>query len=110
VPAYSYDDFERAVREQSVDAVFIALPNTLHRHYTERAAAIGAHVLCEKPMATTEEDCLAMIEACAKGNVKTSQQIKRPPAQKEEPWRPSLRIGIEAASESKLQLVSNPIL
>src|SRR3954467_4663221 len=70
VPAYSYDLFERAVKERSVDAVFIALPNTMHRQYTERAAAIGAHVLCEKPMATTEEDCLAMIQACAEGNVK----------------------------------------
>jgi glucose-fructose oxidoreductase len=70
VPAYSYDDLERAVKEQNVDAVFIAVPNTLHREYTERAAAAGAHVLCEKPMATTEDDCLAMIDACAKRSVK----------------------------------------
>ena len=32
----------------------------------ERAAAVGAHVLCEKPLATTESDAWAMIDACAR--------------------------------------------
>ena len=70
VPAYPYDDFERALREERADAVYIALPNTQHREYTCSAAAGGVHVLCEKPMATTEEDCRAMIEACAAADVR----------------------------------------
>jgi glucose-fructose oxidoreductase len=53
-----------------VDAVYIALPNHLHREYTERAARAGVHVLCEKPLAVTEEDCLAMIQACEENGVK----------------------------------------
>ncbi len=65
---YSYRDFDHALAE--VDAVFIALPNTLHRAYTEAAAAEGVHVLCEKPMAMTEADCEAMIEACRQSAVK----------------------------------------
>jgi glucose-fructose oxidoreductase len=70
VPAFHYDDFERAVAEQQIEAVFIALPNTQHRPFTERAAQAGVHVLCEKPMATTEKDCRAMISACEKANVR----------------------------------------
>lgn len=67
---FGYDRFEEGLREAAVDAVYIALPNHLHREYTERAAAAGVHVLCEKPMAVTEEDCRAMIEACDRQGVK----------------------------------------
>ena len=62
--------FERGLREAELDAVYIALPNHLHREYTERAAAAGVHVLCEKPMAVTSDDCRAMIEACDAAGVK----------------------------------------
>jgi predicted dehydrogenase len=67
---YSYEDYHRCLREESLDAVFIALPNTMHRQYAEAAAAAGVHVLCEKPLATTESDCEAVIEACQKARVK----------------------------------------
>lgn len=70
VPAFHYDEFEQAVEEQDIEAVFIALPNTQHRPFTERAAGAGVHVLCEKPMATTEKDCRAMIAACEKADVR----------------------------------------
>ena len=67
---FGYDEFEEGLREAAVDAVYIALPNHLHREYTERAAAAGVHVLCEKPMAVTEGDCRAMIDACDRAGVK----------------------------------------
>ncbi len=70
VKAYSYDDLESALEKEKVDAVYIATPNILHREHTERAAQAGVHVLCEKPMATTQDDCEAMIRAAAKNNVK----------------------------------------
>lgn len=66
----SYDDLERVFEEADVDAVYIALPNTQHRAFTERCARAGVHVLCEKPMATTEEDCEAMIRVCDENDVK----------------------------------------
>jgi predicted dehydrogenase len=65
---YSYDDYSRAL--SNVDAVFITLPNHLHREYAVRAAAAGVHVLCEKPMAPTAEDCLAMINASEQNHTK----------------------------------------
>jgi predicted dehydrogenase len=61
--AGGYDALEEVIARSRADAVFIATPNTLHRPFAERAARAGAHVLCEKPMAMTEEDCRAMIAA-----------------------------------------------
>ena len=49
---YDYPDFEEGLAASAVDAVYLALPNHLHREYTERAAAVGVHVLTEKPMCT----------------------------------------------------------
>jgi glucose-fructose oxidoreductase len=60
---FGYEVFDEACRSDIFDAVYIALPNSMHREYTERAAAAGLHVLCEKPMATTAADCQAMIDA-----------------------------------------------
>jgi predicted dehydrogenase len=65
---YSYDDYERALAE--VDAVYLALPNHLHREYAVRAAQAHVHVLCEKPMAVTEEECQAMINAANESGIK----------------------------------------
>ena len=67
---YSYEQFEECLGSGTVDAVYIALPNHLHREYTERAARGGAHVLCEKPLAVTEEDCLSMIQVAEENQVK----------------------------------------
>jgi glucose-fructose oxidoreductase len=67
---YGYDDYERGLQEAEVDAVYIALPNDMHREYTERAAKAGVHVLCEKPMAPTVKDCEAMIEAARANRVR----------------------------------------
>jgi len=67
---YSYEQFEECLGSGTVDAVYIALPNHLHREYTERAARGGAHVLCEKPLAVTEEDCLSMIRVAEENQVK----------------------------------------
>jgi predicted dehydrogenase len=65
---YSYEQYAECL--ENVDAVYIALPNSLHAEYTIRAAEAGVHVLCEKPMAVTEQECERMIEACAAHRVK----------------------------------------
>jgi predicted dehydrogenase len=70
VKAYTYDDLESAFEKENVDAVYIATPNIFHREHTERAARAGVHVLCEKPMATTQDDCEAMMRAAAQNDVK----------------------------------------
>ncbi len=60
--AFSYAEYERCLED--VDAVYIALPNSMHAEYTIRAANAGVHVLCEKPMAVTVKECQRMISAC----------------------------------------------
>ena len=66
--AFSYEEFDDCL--QVVDAVYIALPNSMHAEYTIRAARAGVHVLCEKPMAVTVQECRRMIAACRRAEVK----------------------------------------
>jgi glucose-fructose oxidoreductase len=66
--AFSYDEYEECLRH--VDAVYIALPNSMHAEYTLRAARAGVHVLCEKPLAVTADECRQMIRACRTARVK----------------------------------------
>ncbi len=65
---YSYDEYGACLA--NVDAVYIALPNSMHAEYTIRAARAGVHVLCEKPMAVTVAECKRMIAACRRHKVK----------------------------------------
>src|ERR1700751_5490889 len=65
---YSYEDYDRALAE--VDAVYLAVPNDMHREYAVRAAQAGVHVLCEKPMAVTADECRQMIDAADNNDVK----------------------------------------
>jgi predicted dehydrogenase len=67
---YSYRDYDRCLKDGHVDAVYIALPNSLHCEYAVRAAREGIHVLCEKPMAVTAEECRQMITAATRARVK----------------------------------------
>jgi predicted dehydrogenase len=67
---FTYDQYDDLLCSGEIDAVYIALPNSLHREYAVRAAEAGIHVLVEKPMAVTEEDCQAMIYAAQKHHVK----------------------------------------
>ena len=66
--AFGYDEFDECLK--SVDAVYLALPNSMHAEYTIRAARAGVHVLCEKPMAVTATECRQMVAACRRSNVK----------------------------------------
>ncbi len=62
---YHYDAYRAALDSGGFDAVYLALPNDQHRQYAVPALEAGLHVLLEKPMATTEDDCRA-IEAAAR--------------------------------------------
>jgi UDP-N-acetylglucosamine 3-dehydrogenase len=59
------DSWEAALARDDVDAVVIAVPNSLHRDIAVAAAAAGKHVLVDKPMACTIDDADAMIAAAA---------------------------------------------
>lgn len=66
---YLYSEFEECLKSGEIDAIYIATPNFYHRNIMETAAKYGVHVLCEKPMAVTTEDCLSMINEANKHNI-----------------------------------------
>ncbi len=68
--ALAYEHFDELLQAREVDAVYIALPNHLHKDFTVRAARANVHVLVEKPMAVSVEECREMIDACKKADVK----------------------------------------
>jgi predicted dehydrogenase len=67
---YTYDTFDHIRNNRDIDAVYIALPNSMHCEYTVRAAEAGKHVFCEKPMAISSAECRRMIDACRQAHVK----------------------------------------
>jgi glucose-fructose oxidoreductase len=67
---HSYDTYDELLESGAVDAVYIGLPNHMHKDFTVRAANAGVHVLCEKPLAVTPDECDAMIDACSQRGVK----------------------------------------
>jgi predicted dehydrogenase len=67
---YSYEQMDAFRNNKAIDAVYVALPNSMHAEYTIRSAKAGKHVLCEKPMTTKVADAEAMIAACKTANVK----------------------------------------
>ncbi|MDH5607930.1 MAG: Gfo/Idh/MocA family oxidoreductase [Cyclobacteriaceae bacterium] len=69
---YNYDNMHEMETNDAIDVVYVVLPNSLHREYVIKAANMGKHVWCEKPMALNEAECRDMIDACRQNNVKLS--------------------------------------
>ena len=65
----SFDSTEALCKEDDVDFVYISSPTILHCGHTVTAAKHGKHILCEKPMAPTLEECDKMIEVCKENKV-----------------------------------------
>ncbi len=61
---YDYAGFDRIRDNPDIQAVYVVLPNAMHKEYTIRAAQAGKHVLCEKPMAVSAAEGQAMVDAC----------------------------------------------
>jgi len=69
---YGYEDFDSIKNNEAIDIVYVVLPNSMHKEFVIRAAKAGKHVICEKPMATTVEECDEMIAACKEAGVMLS--------------------------------------
>ncbi len=66
---YNYETLDEIADNKDIDIVYVVTPTALHAEYSIRAAQAGKHVICEKPMAPTVEDCTRMIEATKKAGV-----------------------------------------
>ncbi len=81
----SFESVEEMARSPDVDVVWVCTPNPLHCAHTVAAANAGKHVICEKPMAVTIEQCTQMIEAADRAGVLLLQghsKIFDPPVKK----------------------------
>jgi 1,5-anhydro-D-fructose reductase (1,5-anhydro-D-mannitol-forming) len=65
-----YDDYQRILERDDIEAVDIVVPSHLHYEIAAAALEAGKHVLVEKPMALGTRDCHQMLAACEKNNVK----------------------------------------
>lgn len=65
---YDYENYDTIRDNPEVDVIYIILPNGMHAEYTTRAAQAGKHIMCEKPMANSVEECQAMIDAAQQAN------------------------------------------
>ena len=55
-----YDDYRKLIESPDIDWVLIASPNNFHKEQAVAALEAGKHVFCQKPMATSFEDCIAI--------------------------------------------------
>lgn len=69
---YSYETFDEIAHNPAIDIIYVVLPNAMHAEYVIRAARAKKHVICEKPMAVTVQQCQAMIDACRDHGVRLS--------------------------------------
>ncbi|WP_411030878.1 Gfo/Idh/MocA family protein [Spongiimicrobium sp. 3-5] len=69
---YNYDNFDDIANNDTIDIVYVVLPNSMHADFCIRAAKAGKHVICEKPMAMNVAECDAIIDACQEAGVKLS--------------------------------------
>ncbi|MDB4865905.1 MAG: gfo/Idh/MocA family oxidoreductase [Cohnella sp.] len=65
-----YSSLEELVQAENPDIIDICLPTDLHQEFVVRAAELGKHVFCEKPMARSPEEAQQMVEACRQAGVK----------------------------------------
>lgn len=72
---------EEVVEDPSIDAVIVTSETNRHAGHVELAATAGKHILCQKPMATTLEDCDRIIAAVRRSGVKFSMayQMRQDP-------------------------------
>ncbi len=65
----AYATYDELLADESLDAVYIPLPPSLHAEWTIKAAERGKHVLCEKPLSANASEAVAMADACHQNGV-----------------------------------------
>ena len=64
-----FNDFDEAIQKNKIDGVILCTPNSYHMNQTIKAAKLGIHVFCEKPLSLKSSEVIEMIDVCKKNNV-----------------------------------------
>ena len=64
----SYNSIDDLLEKEEIDVIAICTPNGLHAEHTIKALNAGCHVICEKPMALSSDDCGEMIKTAEDNN------------------------------------------
>jgi predicted dehydrogenase len=81
---HAYDNLADLLANKDLNAIYVATPNSLHAETVIAAAQRGIHVMCAVAMAVSEEDCIAMVEACRRYNVRLGVDFQTR-------WHPAFR-------------------
>jgi predicted dehydrogenase len=90
-----YGSYEELLTDSDIDAVINPLPNSMHCEWTIKAAEAGKHVLCEKPLAITIDECRRMIAACKANDVLLVEAFTHR-------WNPHLRLASDLIREDAI--------
>jgi len=90
-----YGSYEEQLADPDIDAVINGLPNGMHCEWTIKAAEAGKHILCEKPMAVSPEECQRMIDAANANNVLLVEAFTHR-------WNPHMRMARKLIAEGAI--------
>ncbi|HCI85718.1 MAG TPA: hypothetical protein DHV68_02610 [Dehalococcoidia bacterium] len=90
-----YGSYEEQLADADVDAIVNSLPNGMHAEWTIKAAEAGKHILCEKPLAVSAEECQRMIDAANVNNVVLVEAFTHR-------WNPHLRMARTLIAEGEI--------
>lgn len=90
-----YGTYDELLADPDLDAVINPLPNSMHCEWTIRAAEAGKHILCEKPLAVTVDECRRMIDAARANNVVLVEAFTHR-------WNPHLRTARRLIAEGAI--------
>ena len=65
----SYGSYDDLLADPDIDVIYNPLPNSMHLEWSVKSAKAGKHILCEKPLGATADECRQMIDAAAQNNV-----------------------------------------
>ena len=90
-----FGSYEEQLADPDTDAVINSLPNGMHAEWTIKAAEAGKHILCEKPLAVSAEECQRMIDAANANNVVLVEAFTHR-------WNPHMRMARKLIAEGAI--------
>ena len=72
----AFASYAELLADETIDAVYVPLPTTLHLEWVTKAANAGKHVLVEKPVGVSEGDVAQMVAACQANGVHLMDNVK----------------------------------